>query len=142
LDFNRLWMQRGSESLPRIWHVGPSRERAVIGFLTGGEAGAIRNGDAFYAGDMALLSRRHDHSYRTLGPVEWGAMSLPFPDMAEIEGGFAGRDLIPRQDEQIVTPPATAMTNLLRLHAAAGRLARTHRKSSPPRRQRAGSNKP
>jgi hypothetical protein len=28
LDFDRLWLQRGRESLPRIWHVGPSRERA------------------------------------------------------------------------------------------------------------------
>jgi hypothetical protein len=124
LDFDRLWMQRGSESLPRIWHVGPSRERSIIGFLTGREAGAIRNGVAFRLGDMALLGRHHDYNYLTLGPVEWGAMSLPFADMAEIEEGYAGRDLSPRQDEQIVTPPPTALAKLLILHAAAGHLAK------------------
>jgi AraC-like DNA-binding protein len=123
LDFDRLWLQRGRESLPRIWHVGPSRERAIIGFLTGGKADAVRNGARFRHGDLALLSRRHDYRYRTLGPVEWGAMSLPFADMAEIERGVAGRDLMPRQDEELVAPPAAAMAKLLRLHAAAGDLA-------------------
>jgi hypothetical protein len=50
-------------------------------------------------------------------------MSLPLADMAEIGATVAGRDLMPEDDEQIVSPPAAAMARLQRLHAAAGNLA-------------------
>jgi transcriptional regulator GlxA family with amidase domain len=50
-------------------------------------------------------------------------MSLPLVDMAEIGATFAGRELMPQHDEQIVTPPVAAMAKFQRLHAAAGDLA-------------------
>jgi AraC-like DNA-binding protein len=123
IDLHRLWMQRGSESLPRIWHAGPSPGRSIIGFLTQAGAGAIRNGLEFGYGDIALLSPRHAYRYRSLGRLHWAAMSLPIAEMAEISATLAGRDLIPPSDEKIVTPASAQMARLQRLHAAAGHLA-------------------
>jgi AraC-like DNA-binding protein len=123
IDLQRLLMQRGRETLPRIWHAGPSSQCNIIGFLTQVGPGAVRNGVEFRFGNIALLSPTNAYRYRSLGPLHWGAMSLPFTDMAEIGARFAGRDLMPQHDEEIVTPPTAAMDKLLRLHAAAGHLA-------------------
>lgn len=123
VDLHRLWMQRGRESLPRIWHAAPSAERKIISFLTEAGRGAVRNGIEFAPGQIALHASGRPYQHRSLGPLHWGAMSLPIVDMAEIGASVAGRDLMPQQDEQIVTPSAPAMARLQRLHAAAGRLA-------------------
>jgi AraC-like DNA-binding protein len=123
IDLHRLWMQRGRESLPRIRHAEPSPDRNIIAFLTQDGQDTVRNGVEFHPGDLALLSPRHSHRYRSFGPVHWGGMSLPLADMAEISAKVAGHDLMPQSDEQIVTPPAVAMAKLQRLHAAAGELA-------------------
>jgi AraC-like DNA-binding protein len=123
IDLHRLWMQRGSENLPRIRHAEPHPERNVISFLTQAGQSTIRNGVEFHFGEIALRSPRHSDRYRSFGPVDWGGMSLPLADIAEISATIAGHDLMPQPDEQIVTPPAAAMAKLQRLHAAAGRLA-------------------
>jgi AraC-like DNA-binding protein len=123
IDLHRLWMQRGRESLPRIRHAEPDSERNIIAFLTQEGQGTVRNGVEFRPGDIALLSPRHSHRYRSFGPVHWGGMSLPLADMAEIGATVAGRELMPQRDEQIVTPPAAAMAKFQWLHAAAGELA-------------------
>jgi AraC-like DNA-binding protein len=123
IDLHRLWMQRGHESLPRIRHAEPSPERRIVAFLTQEEGSTVRNGVEFRPGDLALLSPRHSHRYRSFGPVEWAGLSLPQADIAEIGAAVAGRDLMPWRDEQIVRPPAVAMAKLQRLHAAAGHLA-------------------
>ncbi len=124
IDLHRLWLQRGRESLPRIWHAGPSRERSIIGFLTGGAGGAVRNGMNFPIGAIAQLSSRNEYWYRTLGEVQWAAMSLPIANMAEIGALYAGRDVTPKRgDEEIRIPISPAMARLQRLHAVAGQLA-------------------
>jgi AraC-like DNA-binding protein len=121
IDLHRLLLQRGQESLPRIWHAVPSVERNIITFLTDEGSTAVRNGIEFRFGDIALHSPRHGYRHRSLGAL---AMSLPFAEMAEIGAAVAGHDLMPQGDEQIVTPPAEAMAKLQRLHAAAGELAK------------------
>jgi AraC-like DNA-binding protein len=123
IDLQRLWMQRGREQLPRIWYAKPSAERKIISFLTEAGGGAIRNGNAFGSGQIALHSPGRAYQHRSLGPLGWAAMSLPAVDMAEISATLAGQDLMPQHDEEIVTPAAEAMAKLQRLHAAAGHLA-------------------
>ncbi len=125
IDLPRLWMQRGCERLPRVWHAGPSPERNIISFLTQAGPGTVMNGVEMRSTDIALHSPDHAYRHRSVGPLHWGAMSLPVADMAEIGAAVAGRDLMPPRDEQIVTPSAPAMAKLQRLHAAAGQLAET-----------------
>lgn len=123
IDLHRLWLQRGKESLPRIWRAEPRPERSIISILTEPGQCAVRNGVEFRACDIALHSPDHAYQHRSSGSLCWGGMSLPVADMAEIGAHVAGRDLMPQRDEQIVTPPAPAMARLQRLHATAGHLA-------------------
>jgi AraC-like DNA-binding protein len=123
INLHGLWMQRGREQLPRIWHAEPSPERKILSFLTEAGQGAVRNGQEFGPGQIALHSPGRAYQHRSLGPLRWAAMSLPAAEMAEISATLAGRDLMPQQDEEIVTPPADAMARLQRLHGAAGDLA-------------------
>jgi AraC-like DNA-binding protein len=123
IDLHRVWMQRGHESLARIRHAEPHSGRNIISFLTQDGQRTFRNGVEFHPGNIALLSPRRSNRYRSFGPVHWGGMSLPLADMAEISATVAGRDLMPEDDEQIVTPPEGVMAKLQRLHAEAGHLA-------------------
>jgi AraC-like DNA-binding protein len=123
IDLHRLWLQRGHETLPRIWHAVPGETRSIITFLTHQGTTAVRNGVEFRSGEIALHSPRHGYRHRSLGPLGWAAMSLPVGDMGEIGATVAGRDFMPQDDEEIATPPPMAMAKLLQLHAKAGDLA-------------------
>ena len=106
INLHGLWMQRGRERLPRVWHAEPSAQRKIISFLTDAGRGAVRNGREFGLGQIALHSPGRAYQHRSLGPLSWAAMSLPAADMAEVSATLAGRDLMPEQDEEIVAPPA------------------------------------
>ena len=43
IDLPRLWMQRGRENLPRIFHATLPSERAPIGFLAGANQAAVHH---------------------------------------------------------------------------------------------------
>ena len=105
INLHGLWMQRGRERLPRVWHAEPSAQRKIISFLTDAGRGAVRNGREFGLGQIALHSPGRAYQHRSLGPLSWAAMSLPAADMAEVSATLAGRDLMPEQDEEIVAPP-------------------------------------
>jgi AraC-like DNA-binding protein len=122
IDLASLWLQRGREILPRIWHAAPTAERRILSFLAAGPS-TVRNGAEFRPGDVALHSPIQDYYHRSLGPLHWAAMSAPAAEMAEISAVLAGRELVQQSHEQIVTPPANAMARLLRLHAKAVQLA-------------------
>ena len=55
--------------------------------------------------------------------MDWGSISLGLEDMASLSEAVLGFDLRPPKSEQVITPPATSMATLQRLHAAAGSLA-------------------
>jgi hypothetical protein len=91
IDLHRLWLQRGEETLPRIWRAVPGVERSIITFLTWPGATAIRNGLEFHSGEIALHSPRHGYHHRSLGPLAWAALSLPVAAMATVGAAVAGR---------------------------------------------------
>ena len=123
IDLHRLWMQRLSDSLPRITHTDSLGGRAVISFRT-------RPGPSLSWGGLELRPQdiiRHkvggsSHQHAS-GAIGIGAMSLPLEDMAAAGAAIAGCDLTPPSDALIVTPRPAAMAKLRRLHAAAGQLA-------------------
>jgi hypothetical protein len=124
IDLHHLWLQRGRETLPRIWHAVPGVERSIITFLTQPGSNAVRNGVEFRSGEIALHSPLHGYHHRSLGPLAWAAMSLPVTEMAAVGAAVAGRDLMPQHEEEIVRPAAAAMMRLQCLHAEAGNLAK------------------
>jgi hypothetical protein len=125
IDLWRLWMQRFSENLPRIYHVDGSSGRAIILFRTQTGPNLLHNGLEVQPNEIVRFSVCRSYHQRSSGSAHLGAMSLSLEDMASVGRTMAGRDLMPPRDTLIFTPPPVAMTKLQRLHAAAAHLAET-----------------
>jgi AraC-like DNA-binding protein len=125
IDLHRLWMQRFSESLPRVVHTDSAGARAVISFRT--RPGPDLSWGGFYLQPGQLIRHVAGGScyQHSTGATGIGAMSLPLEDMAAAAPVIAGYDLTPPRDALLVTPRAASMARLQRLHAAAGHLAET-----------------
>ncbi len=122
VDLHHLWMQRFTESLPRVMHWNRS-DRAAITFQT-------LPGPAVRWGRMELdpstlirLGDAPDGFQRLSGPATFAAMSLPRDRLGALGAVMAGYDITPPRDDMKVTPSAAAMAKLQRLHAASARLA-------------------
>jgi hypothetical protein len=123
IDLHRLWMQRFSENLPRIYHVDGWGGRAIILFRTQMGSSLLHSGLELQPNNIVRFSEGPSYYQRSSGSAGFGGMSLSLEDMASIGTTMAGRDLTPPRDTLIVAPPPVAMTKLQRLHAAVGRLA-------------------
>ena len=125
IDLHRLWMQRFSESLPRVLHTNSLGGRAVISFRT--QPGPDLSWGGFDLQPAQFI--RHvvgGGSYQhSTGATGIGAMSLPLEDMASAASVIAGCDLALPRDALLIIPRAASMAKLQRLHAAAGHLAET-----------------
>jgi AraC-like DNA-binding protein len=122
IDFHRLWMQRFSESLPRVLHNAIIPGRAVISFQTRGPC-LLWSGVEMKVGQITQHSSGHEAYQLSQGPTCFGSMSLTLEDMASVGAAMAGIDLTPPRDMQILTPSPSAMASLLQFHGAAGHLA-------------------
>jgi AraC-like DNA-binding protein len=125
VDLHRLWMQRFSDSLPRIAHSERAGGRVYVAFQTQPGPGLTWNGMDLQPNVVVRTKGAGSAHHRSLGKAEFGAMSLSIEDMAAVGATFAGRDLTAADDVLIVRPSPAAMATLQRLHAAAGHLAET-----------------
>jgi AraC-like DNA-binding protein len=125
VDFHRLWIQRLSESLPRIMHSADANGRAIISFHTQPGPSLLRGGVEVESARIARLGRDHSYFQRSPGNIHWGSMSLPVEDICAAGAAIADCDLTPLTHELIVTPPPAALAKLRQLHAEAGEIAET-----------------
>jgi AraC-like DNA-binding protein len=125
INLHRLWMQRFTENLPRIYHVDGWGERAIILFRTQTGPSLLLDGRELQPNDIARFSQGQSHYQRSSGSACLAGMSLSLEDMASVGRTMAGRDLTPPHDTLIFTPPPAALTKLRRLHEAAAHLAET-----------------
>src|SRR5271165_6718059 len=125
VDLHRLWMQRFSESLPRIAHTNSLGGRAVFSFRTQPGPSLSWGGFELKPGDIIRHKVGGSSYQHSSGPIGIGAMSLPLEDMAAVGATIAGCDLTPPRDALLVTPRRAAMARLQRLHAEAAHLAET-----------------
>ena len=123
IEFHRLWIQRFSDSLPRVLHAAlVTRRRAMVQFRT------VPGPDLFVSGleigptNILRHSLSDDFYQRSSGSVSFAAMSLPVEDMVAVGEAMAGTDLTPPRDTMSIAPSPPAMARLQRLHAAAARL--------------------
>jgi len=122
IGLHDLFMQRFSDTLPRIGHMDISSSRAGISFLT--EPGSrIYHGLEYTANEIARMRSGQSVYERTSRPVPFAGMSLPLEEMTAVAITVAGRDLAPPHDEIMFTPSAEALARVRQLHAAAGHLA-------------------
>src|SRR5262245_9865961 len=80
LDSHRLWMQRFSEILPRIYHVDGWGGRAIILFRTQTGPSLLHNGLELQPDDIARFSIGQSYHQRSSGSACFGGMSLPLED--------------------------------------------------------------
>ena len=124
VEFERLWMQRGQDTLPRIICHRNDRSRAPIYFLTNSDqAGINESGTDLLPGDIAFASLGATHHSRTTAANAWGAMSLCPEDLASVSRALVGRELAAPSATHYLRPDPPSMSRLISLHAEAGKLA-------------------
>jgi AraC-like DNA-binding protein len=119
IDLHRLWMQRFSESLPRIAHVTLPAGRTVVAFRTRPGQSLLRGG-VENTPTTIILSAESDYYQRSSGPVHFGSMSLPTKEMP---GAVGEIKRVPSRGAISISPRRDALSRLLRLHRKAGDLA-------------------
>ena len=122
LELNRLWLQRVHESAPRIKWSAQSPSRAFIRFQTNIGPEPVTDGVPLRRDQLMHHCRGHSYYEHTVGPSNWGAVSLPVEDMAIAGIALTGRDLSPPSESRHVVPSAKTMSRLRRLHAEAAAL--------------------
>jgi AraC-like DNA-binding protein len=123
IRLDRLWLQRGRESLPRVFVGAIKAGRAAIGFLTNADQPAIRHcGMDAKLGEIIVDDANWMHR-RTVAPCQWGSMSFASEDFPDRGWTIADRDLIKPSVTHLVRPPSALMWRLLNLHASAVQLA-------------------
>jgi hypothetical protein len=126
IGVDRLWLQRGRESLPRVAHSAVSKTRNGIFFLADApQALTHHTGKEFPPGCMMVYSAGAEHHHRSSAACHWAAMSLGLQDLAAAGHAMIGRDLTAPKVSELIRPPAPLVDRLVRLHAAAGDLAAT-----------------
>ena len=96
IDFDRLWMQRVTESAPVVKHSEIHVERAPILFLTRSDEPTIRHGGAdLSSNEIVVYGLGASIHHKSAGPCRWGAMSLAPDDLADTAYALVGRELLP-----------------------------------------------
>jgi AraC-like DNA-binding protein len=124
IDLHHLWMQRFSDSLPRVVEAtNLVSGRTYIAFRTRLGPSLVQGGVEI--NPSAILRFGHAESFyqRSSGSASFANMSLPNEDVATIGQAMTEVDLTPPRDPSLITPLPSAMTKLQRLHAAAAYLA-------------------
>ena len=123
VTFESLWMQRGNESLARVFRGAVSPERSVIGFLTDLDQPEYRHCGADVS-PGAIIVDDHNEMYRqTKAACRWGAMSLKTEAFIATGTALTGRPIGQSSVSIVIRPTPALMSRLLKLHAVAGHLA-------------------
>jgi len=124
IDLHRLWMQRLSDSLPRIADVTSLVSgRAYITFYTKPGPSVFWDGVECHPSAIVRFGQADERYQRSSGATDFATMSLPSEDIASLGETMSGLDLTTPRDTLSITPARAALTRLQRLHAAAGDLA-------------------
>src|SRR5215467_6993363 len=93
IDLHRLWMQRASDSLPRISHPTNIAGRAVVSFRTQPGPSLLTDGLEMQPTDIVRHSDGESYYRRSLGLAAYASMSLPVEVMVSGGTAIAGIDL-------------------------------------------------
>ena len=125
IDLHQLWMQRGDESLPRVFHGVASPKRAIIAFLSDCHQPGYRHCGMDVSPDEIIFNDQSEMHRQTLGRCRWSSLSLTPENLAEAGTALAGRPVLRPSVTMVIRPPAKLMSRLVSLHAKAGDLAKT-----------------
>jgi AraC-like DNA-binding protein len=124
INLHRLWMQRGWETLPRVFHRAANAPRSPIVFLEDGKQGTIgQSGRELSSGAIIIDGVGATHDHRSFGP--WASVSLTPEDLAEAGNVLNAREAPLPAAIHLIRPEPDLMARLLLLHESAARLAET-----------------
>jgi AraC-like DNA-binding protein len=124
VNFDRLWLQGVSESLPRVYVGNVSPSRATIGFLTNLDQPSIQHcGTDISPGEIIFNNSAMMHR-RTTSASHWGAMTLAPDDLAKLSEAIVGREISVQTASQILRPKRHLSDRLIHLHQTAVELAK------------------
>ena len=121
--FQRLWMQRARESLPRIAHSVVTSARVGIDFPTRWDQPSMWHDGLEVPPGRLVLNDSNPAQKRTVAASEYATMSLALADFVAAGRIYLGRDLAPPTSSRVFRPVPNAMARLVRLHAIGSRLA-------------------
>ena len=124
IDLHRLWLLRGEESLARIHRVAIG-SRAAIFFVTDQNSHEYVDGMELSHGNILAYGLGSVSHLRSAAGSKWGTMSLTLEDLAAAGMAIIGREIVAPSDTHCIRPQPQFMSRLLRLHEAAGHLAKT-----------------
>lgn len=120
IDFDRLWMQRGFDNLPRIARTTIDPQRCAVMFVADPyQPPTLLSGQALAPGSMAVYGKGTTNVLRTETGNRWSAMSLTHEDLAAAGEAIAGRELVCPADTRLFKLPNALATRLMALHAKA-----------------------
>jgi AraC-like DNA-binding protein len=126
VDFNRLWMSHGRESLARVGTYTPRWERTTLLFATDQDQPATHiAGIEVLPDEIAVVSFGSGDHLRTSAATRWGGVSLPCDDLAVVGQAISGRELTPPSFTHRIKPATIVFARLRNLHKAARHLAKT-----------------
>jgi AraC-like DNA-binding protein len=125
VDFSRLWMSRGEESLAQVAFYTLRWPRTQILFVTDQDQPATQvAGMELQTDELAVINCGSSDHFKTSAAVRWGGVSLPPEDLAALGQAISGRELTPPSFTHHIKPSTSALLRLRHLHEAAWHLAR------------------
>src|SRR3954471_18913001 len=126
VDLDRLWMQWGFESLPRIARTTLDPRRTVVMFVADSDQPPLQIGGGELTKDaIAVFGNGSTNIVRTEASNRWATLSLAHADLAAAGEAIAGRETTCPFETYLVGPPSELLARLRTLHAHAVGLART-----------------
>jgi len=124
IQFDKLSMQYACENLPRVAHSVISPKRGGIVFLTDANQPAAQYcGMDASSEAIVITSAGSSRHIRSWDACRWAALTLPVEDLSATGYALAGRELTGASLTRLVYPNPVHMARLVRLRAAAQRLA-------------------
>jgi AraC-like DNA-binding protein len=126
IDLNRMWMQWGSDSLPRIARSTLDPDRTIVTFAADSEQPSSYIGGRELTHDkIAVYGRGSTNIIRTEAGDRWATMSLTHADLAAAGEAIVGQEIACPSETYLVERPPELLARLRTLHAQAAELART-----------------
>jgi AraC-like DNA-binding protein len=126
VDLDRMWMQWGFDSLPRIARTTLDPRRTIVMFAPDSEQPPLQVGGGELTNDnIVVYGKGSTNIVRTQAGNRWATLSLTHADLAAAGEALVGQEITCPSETYLVGRPPERLTRLRALHAQAIGLART-----------------
>jgi AraC-like DNA-binding protein len=126
VDFDTVWMQRASESLPLIHHGAVSADRVIVVLLPEPDSAPMRYCGLDFGAQDIVVNGSEMITLASGAPSGWASMSLEPKAFAQAAEAITGREILRPSVTHSVRPAPDVLQRLSALHRATAELARTN----------------